>query len=60
MNCTSGNKRVDERKFLSMQVLQLMKRSESSNAARQDEASASDVPAWGHRLEKKGPLCKAQ
>ena len=38
MNCTSENKRVDERKFLFIQELQLMKRNEKSGIDREKKS----------------------
>lgn len=48
VNCTSENKRVDERKFLFIQELQLMKRNERSGVK---EASAFDARVRGWRKE---------
>ena len=60
VNCTSENQRVDERKFLFIQELQLMKRNERSGIAREKKPQLFDAPAWGQRLEKRELLCKPQ
>ena len=60
VNCTSENKRVDERKFLCIQELQLMKRNERSGIAREKKPQLFDAPAWCQRLEQRELLCKPQ
>lgn len=56
MNCTSEKKRVDERKFLFIQELQLMKRNERSGIAREKKPQLL-MPLPGVRGWRKENCC---